>query len=289
MRALKLFPFMICAILLFVGLSGRPPKAVIASDKPNVDEIITKHLNSIGSNEARAAIRSRVIAGVTHVEFRSRGFAQIDGGAVLASDGPKSIVTMRFEASQYPYEKIGYNGNTVTAYQIHPGEFTSLGSFVRSYPETFKEGLLGGTLSSAWPLFDLSVRKPRLEYAGTKKINSRPVIELRYQPRGGADLKISVFLDAETFQHVRTFYQKIISAQIGRTVNESARNPETRYELTEDFSDFKVENGLTLPHVYKVRLVQQGAGTQVSEWTMNLLKFTFNQPLNPQDFDVSKE
>jgi len=169
-------------------------------------------------------------------------------------------------------------------------------------------------LSTSWPLLDLANRKAKLEVAGTKKSGGRELIEVRYRPAGGSDLRISLFFDAETFQHVRTTYKKEIAAQMGRggstsrgpggvsaapsastgsgreSVGEnSARQSNTIYELTEEFSDFKAEEGVTLPHSYKIRLEQIGASTQISEWTLTLAKFIFNQHLEVSDFDVSGE
>lgn len=280
---------LISICIIGLSISGALATATRVPDKVSIDEIVGKHLNSIGTPDSRAAIRSRLIAGTTHVTFRSRGIAQTDGGAVLASDGSKSMVTMKFDSSQYPYEKIGFDGSKVTAYQLHPGDYSSLGSFARANPEMFKEGLIGGTLSSAWPFLDLSNRKAKLEYGGTKKVNSQQLLEVRYIPSGGSDLKISLFFDADNFQHVRTVYEKRIPAQMGRTVNESARLSETRYELVEEFSDFKTEGGITLPHTYKIHLEQVGSGTQISDWEMTLVRFVFNQRLVAKDFDVSSD
>lgn len=282
-----LFILVTLAVLVAAAVSGRVEHAATPDDKPKPEDIVAKHLQSIGTDQARAAIKSRVIAGASQVTFKSRGTATLQGGAVLASDGPRNMVTMKFDTPNYPYEKIGYNGDKVSAYQVRPGEYTNLGSFARSYPALLKEGLMGGVLSSAWALNDLPTRKPKLEYGGTKKIDSRQVIELRYLPRGGSDLKISLFFDAETFQHVRSVYSRTISPQMGRTVDDSARMSETRYELVEEYSDFKTENGLTLPHTYKIRFSQQGTGTQISEWLMTLVQFSFNQTVDPKDFDVS--
>lgn len=258
------------------------------SGKLSVDEIVAKHLESIGAESARTAVKTRMMGGASQVTFRSRGMAQAEGKAVLASDGEKSMVTMKFESTQYPYEKIGFDGNKVSAYQLNPGDYSSLGSFARANPEMFKEGLLSGTLSSAWPLMNLQNRKPKLEYGGLKKINSRQVHELKYTPRSGSDLRISLFFDAENFQHVRTVYQKSIAAQMGRTANESARLSETRYQLVEEFSDFKTEGGITLPHTYKIHLEQSGSATQISDWVITLGRFFYNQQLQTKDFDVSQ-
>lgn len=294
--------FLLSAVVFSLPDFGRRADATGASQKqkPSAEEIIQKHLDSIGTAEKRAGLGARVVAGSTQVTFRARGIAQTEGLAVLASDGSKSMVTMKFEGNQYPYEKIGFDGDKVTAYQLRPGDYTNLGSFARSSPEILKEGLMGGTLSAAWPLLDLANRKVKLEYAGTKKVNSRPALEVRYLPRGGSDLKISLFFDAETFQHVRTTYKKEISAQMAgrrgttqtgtdRTGEATAGQTSTTYELVEDFSDFKTEAGVTLPHTYKIHLAQQGIASQISDWVMTLVQFLFNQKLETKDFDVSGE
>jgi hypothetical protein len=284
-----IFFLLISASVIAMSRSEKVAETAVLSDKLTVDEIVSKHLDSIGTVKARSEAGSRIIVGTTQVTFRSRGIAQADGGAVLASDGAKSMVTMKFESSQYPYEKIGFDGSKVTAYQLPGASYSSLGSFARANPEMFKEGLIGGTLSSAWPLLNLLNRKAKLESVGTKKVDSRQLVEIRYLPRGGSDLKISLFFDAQNLQHVRTVYEKVISAQMGRTVDQSARMTEIRYRLVEEFSDFKTEGGLTLPHTYKIHLEQQGSAAQYSDWVMTLVSFAFNQHLEAKDFDVSGE
>ncbi|MDX6386046.1 MAG: hypothetical protein QOK48_3619, partial [Blastocatellia bacterium] len=111
-------------LLLFatvaIGVSHSARKSESAftfTDKITPDELFSKHVDAIGPARARAAAAARLAAGTTRVTFRSRGVAQADGGAVLASDGPRSMVTMKFESSQYPYEKIGFDGNKVSAFQ----------------------------------------------------------------------------------------------------------------------------------------------------------------------------
>ena len=306
--------FLLVAVLAVgVLLPGEAASTVKPSDKLTPDEILAKHLDSIGPASTRAAVRSRVLGGTSQVTFRSRGVAQGEGVAVLASDGAKSMVTMKFGSPQYPYEKIGFDGDKVTSYQVRPGEYSSLGSFARAAPEMFKEGLLGGTLSSAWPFLDPANKRARLEVGGTKKVNDRAAYEVKYVVRGGSDLRISLFFDAETFQHVRTVYKKEMSAQMrgatgstqrggasavggGRSAGgndrvgeASAGQSNTIYELTEDFSDFKTEAGLTLPHTYKIHLAQQGSATQISDWVISLVRFEFNLHLEAKDFDVSSD
>lgn len=112
---------------------------------------------------------------------------------------------------------------------------------------------------------------------------------MKYMPHGRSDLSITLYFDPQTFQHVRTVYERTISSQMRRKPEESPSLSATHYELVEEFSDFKNENGLNLPHTYKIRLRQEGSGSQLSEWTMTLVRFVFNQQLDAKDFDVSND
>jgi len=86
---------------------------------------------------------------------------------------------------------------------VTPGVRSALGNFLMTHAQIFKQGLMGGTLSSAWPLLHLTGHNPGLEYAGQKKVSGSTLHELKYLPRGGSDLQVSLFFD-ETYQHVRT-------------------------------------------------------------------------------------
>src|SRR5437868_5650985 len=108
MKKFLTFLLLISAVMVASSLSGNNSEAARMADKLTADEIISKHLDSIGPASARAAAGGRIVGGATQVTFRSRGVATGEGGAVLASDGAKSMITMKFESSQYPYEKIGF-------------------------------------------------------------------------------------------------------------------------------------------------------------------------------------
>jgi hypothetical protein len=252
------------------------------------DDVVNQHLNAIGPATARATTRPRIAVGMAKMRLRSSGISEAAGNAVLASQGNKSMLTMKFGVPEYPYEKLGYDGKEVTAYAIRPGVYSTLGGFARTYSTILKEGLLGGTLSSAWPLLDMSNRKVKLEHAGTKKINSRQAIELRYEPRGGSDLSISLYFDAETHQHIRTVYKITVSARLGTGgVDSSSQQSESRYELIEDFSDFRSEGGLSLPHTYEIQYRFSGAQSRYFNWSIVLQSFVFDSPIEAKDFNVA--
>ena len=252
------------------------------------EEIVAKHLDSIGSATARASVSTRVIAGTSQVIFRTPPPGQAIGKAVLASDGLKSLLGMSFPSPVYPREELGFNGNNFVAAFVTPGVRSVLGNFLMTNDLVFKQGLMGGTLSTAWPLLDLSTRAPQLEYAGTRKFGDQTFHELRYLPRGGSDLKIKLFFNQETFQHVRTEYDRVIPAQTGTRSYGNVQERESRYRMVEEFSLFKKEGGLMLPHIYKINLsVDTQNGTFLADWVIKLTQFDFNQKIDQSAFSIS--
>jgi len=204
----------------------------------------------------------------------------------MASQDNKSFIGMRFENSAYAQEKFAFDGQDVTIGYLIPGDRSNLGDFLLTHKEILKLGLMGGSLSNGW-LQNLSAQKVKLEYAGTEKIDGKPAIKIRYSPRTGSELEISLFFDQENFHHVRTEYTRLISAGIGANIDASGSQRQTRYKMTEDFSDFKKEAGLTLPHAYKITLeLDTRGGTFTGDWAMKLSDFDFNQPIPPSTFKV---
>jgi hypothetical protein len=273
--------------LLFIAASRVATVPVVAEEKMKAEELIAKHLESIGTAEARAAARNRIITGVSELSLKQGGTGNLLGSALMASEGDKNLLMMAFESSDYPAEKIGYNGHKLGVQPIRPGVRTPLGNFFRTHEEMFREGLVGGTLTQSWPLLNVAERKPKLEYGGTKKIDGRLAHELKYTPNKGASLKIKLYFDAENFRHIRTEYERVIAATMGARPIDSGGRLDTRYKVVEEFSDFKEENGLTLPHTYKFELrMSSDRAPLLLDWVLNLQKFSFNQSMSGKEFDV---
>lgn len=55
-----------------------------------------------------------------------------------------------------------------------------------------REGLLGGVLTTAWPLLNVDQRKAKLNFDGLKKIDGQEVYDLRYHPHKNTDLELSL-------------------------------------------------------------------------------------------------
>lgn len=257
-------------------------------EKMTPDELITKHLASIGTAKARAATDSRIISGTSLVVFRTPPPGQATGRAVLASQGSRTLIGMSFPSPVYPREHLGFNGNNFMAAFTTPGVRSALGNFLMTHQIIFKEGLMAGTLSTAWPLLNLSARHPQLEYAGLKKREDRMMHELKYRPRGGGDLQISLFFDAKTFQHLATEYERVIAAPTGSVSYSRIEEREIRYKMVEEFSDFKSERDLTLPHTYKIKLsVDSQGGTFLADWELKLTTFNFDESIDPASFTIT--
>ena len=262
----------------------------LAADKLKPAELIAKHLNSIGTEKAREAIKTRIIAGTAQVVFRTAPVGQTYGRAVLASEGLKNLIGMSFYSPVYPREQFGFNGSNFIAAFVTPGVRSSLGSFLMNHDLIFKEGLMGGALSTAWPLLDLTTREAKLEYAGLKKIGYRPAHELKYQPPRTGDLQISIFFDEGTFEHVRSEYRLVIAAPMGNRSYSNVQERESRYTLIEEFSRFNFEQELNLPHLYKIHFsADTQSGTFEAEWELKLTEFTFNQRIDPNSFTIASE
>ena len=261
-----------------------------ANEKLKPEDVVSKHLESIGSEKARAAVKTRIIAGSSQVVFRTAPVGQATGRAVLASEGLKSLIGMSFRSPVYPREEFGFNGDSFIAAFVTPGVRSSLGSFLMNHDLLFKQGLVSGTLSSAWPLLDLSKRQAQMEYAGLKKIGNTALHELRYLPRAGSDLQISLFFDEKTFEHVRTEYRRVIPANIGTRAYANVEERESRYKMVEEFLDYRIEGQLNLPHTYKIELtVDAQSGTFAAEWLIKLVQFSFNEKIDQKAFSISAE
>jgi len=278
-------------LLILFSISYQVSSHGTAADKEKLtaEEVVARHLKSLGSAEDIAAAKTRIVAGTSLFTVRSPGSGQNSGLSMLFSEGNKSVIAMTFANPEYPHEKFGYDGQNLIISYVKPGLRSTLGDFIFRRTAIFKEGLVGGVLSTAWPLLNWPNDKGRLEYGGTKKIDGRETYVLRYLPRKGSDLKITLYFDGETFRHVRTEYAQTVSAQMGATADaEKAGQRELRYELEERFSDFKQEGRLTLPHNYKIKLMVERPGTTyLADWEMVLSKFSFNQPLDAKWFDVN--
>jgi len=259
-----------------------------AQDKKlTTEELIARHLDSIGTAEARSKASTRVARGETKFMARLGGSANVDGQAMMVSSGAKLRFGIKLPLNDYPGEDMAFDGAQAATGFLPQGRRSQLSAFFNSQNLPLREGLIGGTLSTAWPLLRMDQTQPKLDYRGMKKVDGRQLHEVSYRPRkGSGDLKVSLFFDPETFRHVRTRYSFEIGATIGTREN-SNMNTESYYTLTEDFDDFQAVDGLTLPHKYRMQFSAEGrVGSALHDWTVTIKKIEHNAKIDDPVFVI---
>lgn len=275
------FFFVLC---LFTSVQVR------ADEPPKPEEIIAKHLDSIGTKEKRTAIQNQIAIGSAQFDIvRSPTYTKgkiSAGRIVFLSQANKIFLGMKFESLDYPFDEIVYDDRNVNVAYINPGNRSVLGNFIISHRYIISEGLFGGGLSTAWSLFDFQSHEARLKSGGKKKINGRLTYVLNYLIKGGSPLSIKLYFDSETFQHLRTEYEQVFAAPMVKIARESAGQVQTIHRLTEDFSNFKEVKGIVLPHSYHINLLIDGKLTNEFEWKYEFSEFHFNQKIDSGSFEA---
>lgn len=245
-----------------------------AMQKMKPEELVAKHLASIGTPEALAAVRNRTVKGTSTVVFRPGPDNRSSGTAEIISDGKSVRLGWLFQALNYPGEIFTFDGNKVGSIFVKPGVRSALTQFINANDVLVREGLLGGTLSTAWALLDVPGRKARIEYNGIKKKGGKDVHEIRYIARkGGGNVRVFMYFDAQTFRHVRTEYALF---QLGQE--------ERRYYITEEFENFVTADGLTLPTVYKMNYTIEETSSAMIDWTITATEIQHNQQIDSKAF-----
>jgi hypothetical protein len=258
-----------------------------AQGKMKPEEIIAKHLESIGKSETIAAVKTRLFQGKSQArKINSAIDTTVNGKGYLVSSSEKLVFQMNFEAmtsADYQREHIGYDGNNFNIPFATESKRSALGDFIFSYKEVVKQGLFGGVLTSNWALLDAKNRVSKFEYKGTEKVGSAETHVLRVVPRGGSGLTIKMFFDTQTFRHLRTIYYQ--ETQPLTTITEEGRVSGIRYKLIEDFSNHKQISGLTLPTSYKIDYtLESPSRLNQYEWKLDLSRFDFNAEVKPELF-----
>lgn len=250
-------------------------------------DVVAKHLESIGKTENRAALKDMTAAGSVRFTLLRTGGVGADGKIVMASAAEKALLGMTFPLPSYPSETVTFDGKKLKVAFTISNSRSALGDFLFRYQEVVKQGLLGGTLTSGWTLYDEGRRKPRLEYDGIKKVNGVEAHVISYLPKGGSDVDIRLFFDVATHRHIRTEYRRMISASQGGSPETSSQKRGQRQVMIEEFSDFRNESGLTLPHSHRIYLLLDGeTETREFEWIAAYNQFFFNQQLDASAFNT---
>jgi hypothetical protein len=231
--------------------------------------IVAKHLESLGTAQARNAVKSRVVQGPATYHIVTGGYGTIDGKLVLATEGQKVNFLLKVNTVEFHGEQIIYDGDKISVAGTRPDHSrTEFGDFLLGEDIAVRENLLGGVWRTGWPLLDVEAHKAKLHYEGTKKLDGRDYLVLAYQPRKNTDLDIFLYFDPETYRHIATIYRASRSSGIGRSDISTARRQLERYYIEERFADFQTTDGLTLPTRYNLHFTfeNQSGSERSVEW-----------------------
>ena len=274
------------------------------------EDIVARHLNSIGTPEARAAIKSRVVQGTLKMHILVGGGGELTGTWGRVSEQQHSNFVMRFGGGgDWRGEQFVFDGqHTSFAAPTTSHTRSVLAQFVSSQDFIVKEGLLGGELSTAWALQNLDQNHAKLQSIGTKKVDGKDLIGLQYVSKGSHDMQVKIYFEPDTFRHVMTVYTVEISPNMSSNITESVYQSQNRYMIEERFSDFQAVDGLTIPTHYRMQYTQEvqsgnsdtGASvagpstthsellgtTRVYDWDMTAEQIRHNLALDAKNFQL---
>jgi len=252
------------------------------------EELISWHIDSIGSKEELAGVRFRVAQGTCIGRGRVFSLVGDDTGSLPGDaefvTGPNATqFILKFNSAHYPIEGFLFDGKEIRLAVFEPprhsglteadyrlGQFTDYASLWEEY---IKRGLFGGVLNALWPLLSPEKNSGKMKSLKRTKIDGKELLVLRYHVRGtqGAEL----FFEPGTFHHVATRIRSVAGQSLA--VGMSHSNFWTN--LWEEFSDFIEVDGIHLPTRWAIRL-ELPQDTSSWEITFDRVKHTEGPELN---------
>ncbi len=256
-----------------------------------VEEIISKHLASIGEAKKIKEVKNMMLLGSSEFESKLPQRKSVGKLAIVSNDSNLLFISS-FLSDSYPFEKIGHFGGKINLPFAIAGTRSPLGDFLFENPSVLENGLFSGSMSLKWLLLDKDFKKGKVRLAGTKKIDGIQTYMVDFFPRNAStDFKIRLYFDADKFLHIRSEYKEEFDGKAPEFPGSAPRSSGTMgqvngfsIQLTETFSDFKTFEGITLPSVSKIHY----SGTSVKgvweyDWAFKVSDVRFNQELK-EDF-----
>jgi hypothetical protein len=287
---MRIAPKYIFFVILALTLHTSSILLFAADSALTVDQIIARHLDAVGTAAGRGAVKDRVVQGNAVYTILVGGGGSVSGTEGFVSEGNKLRLLIRFSAGDYKGENVAYNGTSSAVGFSNANQSRSpFSQLLVSQNIIVRDGLLGGVLSTAWPLLRSDSSKLNLVFDGSSKVDKRPAYRLRYQPGNSQDIQIMLYFDQETFRHLKSEYVAFVGTGMSsRGITMSSSLQPERTTLEEDFSDFQTFDGLNLPTTWKIHFTRerQSGSTTVSEWELKSNKIMHNVGLDPRNFEV---
>ena len=108
--AIRCMPFIWVLFLFF---------PVAAAADTNSEDIVAKHLDSIGTPEAWAAVKSRALQGTLHFKELVGGIRDATGNWGYVSEQRKSNFVMKFGSGPWHGERFAFDGDKTSFAAFH--------------------------------------------------------------------------------------------------------------------------------------------------------------------------
>lgn len=245
-------------LVLALSFAGWFCSAHAADTKP--EDIVAHHLDSIGTAEARAAVRSRAVQGTLRFKVLIGGNGEVVGTWGRVSEQRKSNFVMRFGDGDWRGEQFIFDGDKTSFAAATSATVEALQNFDRS--------------------------RVKLDYIGLMKVDGRELPGIEYHSKGNTDMTVKLYFEPDTYHHVMTIYSVSMAPNMGSSPTDSVNQREIRYTIEERFSDFQKDNGITLPRHYNLQYTQelQSGSTRLYDWDMTVDKILNNLDLDPGNF-----
>jgi hypothetical protein len=263
--------------------------AEIAAAGTKPEDVVAQNLDSIGTAEARSAVKSLGVQGTLRFKILVGGAGESTGKWQRFSEQHKSNFLMEFNGVSWRGERFIFDGDK-TSFASATASYhrSAFAEFVKDNDFIFRDGLLGGALSTNWALLNYDRHHAKLESMGIKKVDGRDLQGLEYLSKNNGEMTVRLYFEPDTHRHVMTVYSVIRGATVAHNDIANAQQNQVRYVLEERFSDFQTDNGITLPRQYDLRFSQQlqNGTTNLYDWAMSADKVIANPTLDPANFQV---
>lgn len=267
-----------------------------ADEEITAEELISRHLASIGTSEALQQVVTRKMFGEGTWRVIVGGVGQLSGPVSFISSSNTS--DFRFDGNDgqaFTGERFAFDGKDASVKSSFWEQYSVMGQFMRRNRHILREGLLGGTANLSWALRDVTGRRAKFKYLGLVDVEGSQLHGLEYRPRQNkGDLEIALYFEPKTYRHVRTEYRERFMSGVGRgTQLGSPTRPtadtsvmeESQVSFVETFDLFQQADGVMVPALWKLNLDVYSEGrasgmASVSEIEVGFQRVHHNEPID---------
>src|SRR5438067_7410869 len=132
---LKSLTVISCAALIFTIV----PPSRAKDEKLKPEQLIAKHLESIGPAAKIKEMQTRMIGGAAHVDFRVGAQGSLNGDGTIVSGTNAVRAGFKFPALEYSGEQFAFNGEKASVGYLSPGNRSPLSTFIYENDMLLKE------------------------------------------------------------------------------------------------------------------------------------------------------